>query len=71
MIRGESLTGIEPAETRCLKSLMSRGVGFGGSCSGVEIGVGGKMLVDAAAVAAVGSGVGGVRSLGVSFSVGV
>lgn len=69
MIRGESLAGIEPAETRCLKSLMSRGVGFGGSsCSGVEIGVGGKMLVDAAAAAA-GCGVDGVRSLGVSCSI--
>ena len=33
MIRGESLAGIEPAETRCLNSLMSRGVGFGGSSS--------------------------------------
>ena len=70
MIRGESLAGIEPAETRCLKSLMSRGVGLGGSCSGVEIGVGGKRLVDAApAAAAVGCGVDGVRSLGVSCSV--
>ena len=48
IIRGASLTGIEPAETRCLKSLMSRGVGFGGSCSGVNVGVVGKMLVDAA-----------------------
>ena len=33
MIRGESLVGMEPAETRCLNSLMSRGVGFGGSSS--------------------------------------
>ncbi len=49
-IRGESLAGIEPAETRCLNSLMSRGVGFGGSCSGVDVGVGGKMVVDAAAI---------------------
>ena len=69
MIRGESLAGIEPAETRCLKSLMSRGVGFGGSCSRVEIGVGRKMLVDAAAAAAAGCGVDKVRSLGVSCSV--
>lgn len=33
MIKGESLVGMEPAETRCLNSLMSRGVGFGGSSS--------------------------------------
>lgn len=69
MIRGESLAGIEPAETRCLKSLMSRGVGFGGSCSGVEIGVGGKMIVDAAAAATAGCGVDSFRSLVASCSV--
>ena len=47
MIRGESLAGMEPAETRCLNSLMSRGVGFGGSSSiGGESGVieGGFMI---------------------------
>ena len=33
MIRGESLAGMEPAETRWRNSLMSRGVGFGGSSS--------------------------------------
>lgn len=31
IIRGESLTGTEPAETRWRNWLMSRGVGFGGS----------------------------------------
>ena len=66
MIRGESLAGIEPAETRCLNSLMGRGVGFGGSCSGVEIGVGGKMIVDAAAA---GCGLDSVWSLLASCSV--
>lgn len=53
-IRGESLTGTEPAETRCLKALMSRGVGFGGSGSvvggiGVVVVVG-WLLVDGAAI---------------------
>lgn len=47
-IRGESLTGTEPAETKCLNSLMSRGVGFGGSCSGVDVGIVGLLLADAA-----------------------
>lgn len=60
MIRGASLAGTEPAETRCLNSLMSRGVGLGGSCcSGGNVGVVGKLLVDAGAVC----GVDGARSL--------
>ena len=66
MIRGESLAGIEPAETRCLNSWMSRGVGFGGSCSGVDIGIVGKLFVDAAAVIC---GVDTARSLAASCSV--
>lgn len=48
IIRGASLTGIDPAETRCLNSLISRGVGCGGTCSGVDVGVVGKTFVDAA-----------------------
>lgn len=49
MIRGESLAGTEPAATRCLNSLMLRGVGFGGSCAidVVDVDVG-KMLNDPA-----------------------
>ena len=53
-IKGESLTGTEPAETRWRKSLMSRGVGFGGSDSAV--GVVGWLLGDAVAAAVWGAG---------------
>lgn len=49
-IKGESLTGTEPAETRWRNSLMSRGVGLGGS--GPVAGVVGWLLGDAVAAAA-------------------
>lgn len=51
MIRGASLAGMEPADTRCLNSLMSRGVGLGGSgCPAGIVGGAGKLLVGAGAV---------------------
>ena len=49
-IKGESLTGTEPAETRWRNALMSRGVGFG--VSGPVVGVVGWLLGDAVTAAA-------------------
>lgn len=64
MIRGESLSGTEPAETRCLNSLMSRGVGFGGSSSTV----GGSGDVEGVFMIVADCGAEGARSLGASCS---
>ena len=43
MINGESFAGIEPAQTRWRKALMSRGVGLGGSSLLLAMTVGGDV----------------------------